>query len=194
MRGNFIKFKRYKKIQFLSQSGFTPCCLILDEHHGLISVILNQSGSDAFDKIIDKSNEKDGADISKRDFTGADFTAWADALFFPDKPYEDRGIHPSGVGINRYIKPSQLSTEARSYLKKQGRLHWLNILSPHLFGFSKIKLNSTEKGDYYGNFAALLDLLVTISRCFPPTPKIISFALHNYNNLKLPFFDSNLRL
>lgn len=154
---------------------------------------LNQSGSDAFNKIIDKSNENDGADISKRDFTGADFTAWADALFFPDKPYEDRGIHPSGVGINRYIKPSQLSTEARSYLKKQGRLHWLNILSPHLFGFSKIKLNSTEKGDYYGNFA-VRHLLTPFGNdisldVFLQTPKNnFFFALHNYNNLKLPFF------
>jgi hypothetical protein len=154
---------------------------------------LNQSGSDVFNKIIDEANEKDGADISKRDFTGADFTTWVDALFFPDKPYADRGLHPSGVGINRYIKPSQLSSEARSYLKKQGNLHWLNLLSPHLFGFPKIKLKSTENGHYYGSFA-VRHLLTPFGNdinldIFYQTPKNkFFFALHNYNNLNSSFF------
>ncbi|HOF16969.1 MAG TPA: hypothetical protein PLF32_04295 [Bacteroidales bacterium] len=154
---------------------------------------LNKSGSDAFNKTIDESNKQDGADIGKRDFTGADFTAWADALFYPDKPYSDRGIHPSGVGINRYIKPSQLSSEARSYLRKQGHLHWLNLLSPHLVGFPKIKLKSTEKGNYYGNFA-IRHLLTPFGNdialdVFYQTPEYnFFFALHNYNNLHKSFF------
>lgn len=154
---------------------------------------LMQSGSDAFDKKIDESNEMDGADISKRDFTGADFTTWTDALFHPDKPYTDRGIHPSGVGINRYIKPSQLSDDALNYLQKQGYLHWLNVLSPHLFGFSKIRLKTTENGNYYGNFA-IRHLLTPFGNditldIFYQTPKHnFFFALHNYNNLHSTFF------
>ncbi|NJL76755.1 MAG: hypothetical protein HC892_18765 [Saprospiraceae bacterium] len=103
-------------------------------------VYVNQSGSaDYFDKLIDEANETEATDVSKRDFTGPDFTAWANALFNPQKPYEDRGVHPSGVGVNRYIKPSELSVEELNYLQKQGNLQWLNLISPHLFGFPKIK-------------------------------------------------------
>jgi hypothetical protein len=160
----------------------------------MINIIyLNQSGDDIFNEKIDEANAKEGTDISSRDFTGADFTTWVDALFFPDKPYTDRGLHPSGVGINRYIKPSQLSDEAISYLKKQGNLHWLNILSPHLVGFPKIKLKSTENGNYYGSFA-VRHLLTPFGNdinldIFYQTPKHnFFFAFHNYNNLNSSFF------
>ncbi len=68
------------------------------------AVYVTDSGDpEAFDKTVDNFIEKEGADISKRDFTGPDFTAWVNALFHPERRYEDRGIHPSGVGINRYI-------------------------------------------------------------------------------------------
>ncbi|MCF6185453.1 MAG: hypothetical protein L3J56_12695 [Bacteroidales bacterium] len=156
-------------------------------------IYVNNAGSDAFDKKVDEANIQDGADISNRDFTGPDFTAWADALFFPNKPYSDRGIHPSGVGLNRYIKPSQLSREARAYLQKQGNLQWLNLLSPQLFGFSKIKLKSTDKGNYYGNFA-LRHLLTPFGNdisldIFYQTPNNNFFgSLHIYNNFNSSFF------
>lgn len=67
-------------------------------------IYVNQSASaEYFDKLIDEANQREGSDISKRDFTGPDFTAWVSALFNPDRPYEDRGLHPLGVGVNRYI-------------------------------------------------------------------------------------------
>lgn len=54
-------------------------------------IYLNQSGDDIFNERIDEANAKEGTDISSRDFTGADFTTWVDALFFPDKPlYENK--------------------------------------------------------------------------------------------------------
>ena len=157
-------------------------------------IYLNNSGkANIFDELIDEANQKEGSDISKRDFTGSDFTTWANALFNPDRPYEDRGTHPSGVGINRYIKPSELSAEELNYLKRQGNLQWLNLLSPHLFGFPKIKLKSSEKGDYYGSFA-VRHLLTSFGNdisldIFYQTPKNnFFFALHNYNNLNSSFF------
>ncbi len=157
-------------------------------------IYVNQSASaEYFDKLIDEANQKEGVDISKRDFTGPDFTAWVNALFNPDRPYEERGLHPSGVGINRYIKPSELSTEELAYLQRQGILQWLNLLSPHLFGFPKIKLKSSEKGDYYGSFA-VRHLLTPFGNdisldVFYQTPKNNLFlALHNYNNMNSSFF------
>lgn len=84
------------------------------------TLYVSECATTTIDKLIDEMNEKEGKDISRRDFTGPDFTAWADALFFPEKPYSARGIHPSGVGINRYVKYADLSSDAKAYLKKQG--------------------------------------------------------------------------
>jgi hypothetical protein len=88
--------------------------------------------------------------IAQRDFTGLDFAGWAYDLFKPNEPYTERGIHPLGNGIDRYIKTSDLTSEELSYLKKQGNLQWLNCLSPMLIGFRSIKLT---KNGLYGNFA-----------------------------------------
>ena len=41
--------------------------------------------------------------IEDRDFTGMDMNAWVDGLWYPEKPYAERGPHPSGNGINRYM-------------------------------------------------------------------------------------------
>lgn len=158
-----------------------------------IFYVRNSGNAEVFDKLIDESNENEGSDISKRDFTGSDFTTWVNALFNPDRPYEDRGVHPSGVGINRYIKPSELSDEELKYLQRQGNLQWLNILSPHLVGFPKFKLKSSEQGNYYGSFA-VRHLLTSFGNdicldIFYKTPKNnFFFALHNYNNYNSSFF------
>lgn len=157
-------------------------------------IYVNQSGSaDYFDKVIDEANAKEGVDIARRDFTGPDFTAWVSALFNPDRPYEARGTHPSGVGINRYIKPSELSPDELRYLQRQGNLQWLNLISPHLFGFPKIKLKSSDNGEYLGSFA-VRHLLTSFGNdisldVFYQSPRHnLFFAFHNYNNLNATFF------
>ncbi|MCS6929440.1 MAG: hypothetical protein NZM43_08105 [Saprospiraceae bacterium] len=138
---------------------------------------------DEFNQIVDDMNKEDGTDILIRDFTGPDYTAWAYSLFRPDLPYRARGIHPSGVGINRYIKPSDLSQEERDFLRRQGRLMWLNFLSPTMFGFSKIRLKSHE----YGNFAVRSVLTpfgndISIELWAQTARYNFYFLLHNYLN------------
>ncbi len=49
--------------------------------------VTNSGDPEAFDKLVDDLIEKEGADISKRDFTGPDFTAWVNALFHPERRY-----------------------------------------------------------------------------------------------------------
>jgi len=39
--------------------------------------------------------------IEERDFTGRDPIAWVYDLFRPNEAYSDRGVHPTGIGINR---------------------------------------------------------------------------------------------
>ena len=130
--------------------------------------------------------------IADRDFTGMDMNAWIDALWFPDKPYSDRGPHPSGNGINRYIMTEDLPEECRQYLRKEAWLDVFNFGSPMLAGFSRFRLASTDHGTYYGNFAfrhyltafgddVSLDLYLQ-------APKFnIYTTLHSYNNYQHHF-------
>ncbi len=82
--------------------------------------------------------------IKERDFTGLDFTAWVYDLFRPNEPYSARGIHPSGYGIDRYIKPSDLSNKELSYLKRQGYMQLVNFVSPFLFNINGFKLGKIK--------------------------------------------------
>lgn len=130
--------------------------------------------------------------VRDRDFTGMDMNAWIDALWNPTKPYANRGLHPSGNGINRYIMTEDLPDECVDYLHRQTRLDILNFVSPMLFGFSRFRLAHTERGAYYGNFAfrhyltafgddAALDLYLQ-------APRINLYAtLHCYNNYEYHF-------
>ncbi len=90
--------------------------------------------TDRANRLTDRWEREEGAHISRRDFTGHDFTAWVYDLFRPDEPYPARGIHPSGVGIRRYIRESDLTHDERAYLRRQGRLASINLLDPNLFG------------------------------------------------------------
>ena len=143
------------------------------------------------DKGMHERNDTE-VNIENRDFTGMDMNAWIDALWFPEKPYADRGPHPSGNGINRYIMTADLPRECVDYLYRQAGLDIFNFVSPMLFGFSRFRLANTEHGAYYGNFAfrhyltafgddISLDIYLI-------TPKFnIYTTLHNYNNYEHSF-------
>ncbi len=105
------------------------------------------SGTNEANVETDIFNLEEGADISRRDALGLDFTAWVYDLFRPTEPYEARGVHPSGVGIDRYIKPSDLTSEELRYLKRQGRLAFLNLLDPHLLGISRFRVTNGESSE-----------------------------------------------
>ncbi len=77
--------------------------------------------------------------IEERDFTGFDFTAWVYDLHRPQEDYTARGVHPTGVGIDRAIKLSDLTTEEVRYLKKQRDLSLLNMAGLFLMKPHKVK-------------------------------------------------------
>jgi hypothetical protein len=104
---------------------------------------------DSVDRNTDEANQKEGANLQVRDVTGHDFTAWAYDLHRSDEPYAARGVHPSGVGVDRDIKRADLTSEESKYLKRQGRLQLVNLLAPFLFnagGFT-IKFSSMRNLD-----------------------------------------------
>ncbi len=83
--------------------------------------------------ITDEILQNEDEDISERDFTGLDCNAWVYDLFRPDEAYEQRGIHPSGVGIKRYIKYDDLNSEEQDYLDTNFKLSFLNLVNPFLY-------------------------------------------------------------
>jgi hypothetical protein len=87
------------------------------------------------DKQTQDFNDKDGTHVMRRDFTGLDCNAWVYDLFRPDEPYAVRGTHPSGIGINRYITWSELSSKEQEFLRRQVYLSTLNLVDPFIWWF-----------------------------------------------------------
>ena len=138
------------------------------------------------DDMTDEQNRLDGTNVAVRDFAGHDFAAWAYDLHRPQEPYAARGVHPSGVGINRYIRWSDLSADEKSFLRLQGRLAFLNLLDANLLGVSGFALGKGENAGR-GNvsvihlltsFGYTVDANVFMSR----RGTDLFAALHNYFN------------
>ena len=84
------------------------------------------------DELIDEFNPKEGRNIGARDFMGHDFTAWVYDLLRPKEAYQERGIHPSGEGFDRYIKFADLTSDDRIFLRRQAQLQRLNLSMVHM--------------------------------------------------------------
>jgi hypothetical protein len=98
-----------------------------------VGAVTGRADSAEIDSLTDDANMKEKR-IAERDLSGHDFTAWVYHLFRPDEPLEARGVHPSGVGVNRYIKVSDLTPDEKRYLKRAGKLMWLNFVDPNFLG------------------------------------------------------------
>jgi hypothetical protein len=107
------------------------------------------------DQLTDRLERAEGSDISRRDIVGMDFTAWVYDLYRPHELYDTgRGPHPSGVGIRRYIRRSQLNGAEKNYLQLQGFLSWMNLLNPQLAGKNRFNgKNPFTKAPIFWNAA-----------------------------------------
>lgn len=111
------------------------------------------SGTDSsIDEDTQRWEAEEGTSIRRRDFTGHDFTGWAYDLFRPDEPYAARGIHPSGVGIRRYRRTTDLTPEERAWIDRQGRRMLLNFLDPNLVGIDGFTWRGTTMNVTAGHF------------------------------------------
>ena len=179
--------------------------------HGMQNLIyLFSCASGKGDKGMQERNQKE-LEVSMRDFTGMDMNAWIYELLEPDRPYEARGIHPSGVGINRYIMSDQIPEVGMKYLGKQALLDIFNLVSPMMVGFTRFRLAQTEQGSYYGNFAFRHYLTsfgddVSLDLYLQAPWANLYATLHSYNNLEhhfggletglvdYPLFDGKMQL
>lgn len=113
---------------------------MLGDHFYLRTTVSGEANT-----ITDEFNRDEGT-IAERDFTGLDFTAWVYDLFRPEEDYTIRGVHPSGVGIDRYIKLSDLTGEEIHFLKKQRDLSLLNFVNRYFFEVKPFKVKFSPLG------------------------------------------------
>ncbi len=102
------------------------------------------SAGGAFDADINALGSKE-TNVLDRDFTGPDYTAWARDMVRPKEPYEARGAHPSGTGIQRYVRHADLTPEEQDLLSSQTALHMLNLINPAMFGMQGFKISDTTR-------------------------------------------------
>ncbi len=81
--------------------------------------------------MAERANEE--KNVQDRDFVGPDCTSWVYDLHRPDEPYANRGAHPSGTGVDRYIPWSALSNDEKEFTSRQVSLSFLNYVNPILY-------------------------------------------------------------
>ncbi len=95
---------------------------------------------------------EEGTDVSKRDFTGLDCTAWAYDAQRPDEPYTARGPHPSGVGLNRYRTRPDLTKPELGLLSSGSWWSFANLADLAVWDLN-FRVPGTEAWRWTGGFA-----------------------------------------
>lgn len=139
IESEFLLLRGLQKDNFYSGAKHANVALnILLTKHAIDYV--NQFKRSDYNASIDSMNAY-GLTVDFRDFVGWDFTPWVYDLHRPKEPYEARGTHPSGVGIDRAVKTTSLTDEEYGYLETMGKMQYLNFLSPFLIGINRIRIN-----------------------------------------------------
>lgn len=141
------------------------------------------SASEKSDSVKVIAPENESIDPIERDFAGADLTAWVYDMFNPDLPYTSRDAFPSGNGVNRRVGFSDLSEDARDYLKKQKNLSLLNFLNPAIFFVNRIKLSEAFSFNLFTQYAPTHfgnDIALYVPFTYHKTDLLVN--LHRYAN------------
>ena len=137
IEGEYELLSRLQRSRFFHDSPASHTALAWLTKFGTIGYVM--SGADSTDgDILEIYQQKESEGMSARDAVGHDFLSWVYDLSRPDEPYPNRGTHPSGDGIDRYVALSDLTPEERGYLERQGKLSILNLVDPTLFGLSGV--------------------------------------------------------
>ena len=187
IEGQYLLIDKLQKENFFYNSNLSHHYLYVLSTSNSIAYLNGSTKPSFADPLTDRLT-KQQTDISSRDFTGIDFTAWVYDLFNPDEPYESRGIHPSGIGIDRYIKTTDLSSDAKDYLKKQSILSWLNCVSPMVLGFNSISWNHNYRFNFaLRHFLTSFGSDITFNVFLKGNQKNLIFRFHHASNYKKSF-------
>lgn len=160
---------------------------------GELAIDVTEASLGQCDDYIDDLNSQQSA-VSSRGVTGCFVTTYVYDLFHPHEVYSARGTHPSGTGVDRYIKYSDLSDDEKEYLEEIRYYNLLNFLSPSLIGLTRFEID--DDGKVFWNFAfshyltpfghsTNFDLLLKIDK------QNYILTLHSYKNYEnsLPGLD-----
>lgn len=194
IEGEYLLAEKLQQNNFFYNQNLSNKATYLLSILNAVAYVNISSDSKYADNLTDLMNARENT-LSVRDFTGLDFTGWTYDLFRPGEPYTTRGTHPSGLGIDRYIKTSDLTDAELRYLKKQGSLQLLNLVSPMLFGYDIIQLNRGSYGNFairnyltsFGNDASVNVFLKNKGNNY-------AITLHNYMNYKHYFPAAELEI
>lgn len=146
VEGQYAFVRELQKDNFFHQTDYPNVVMNILITNQAVNYVRQFQQPD-YDDSIDSMNFY-GKKLSERDFVGWDFTAWVYDLHRPDEPYNARGPHPYGEGINRVIKRGQLTQEEDDYLVKMGKLQYLNFMSPSMVGVHSIRLGSQTRFNF----------------------------------------------
>lgn len=186
IEGEYLLANNINKMAFYSNAKSKSLLPLLVLFNSSFYVIISSAKS--IDNEYDKLYKSEGENIAKRDLVGLDFTSWVYDLFRPDEPYENRGIHPSGVGIDRYIKRSQLTHRELSYLKQQGYLQLINFINPLSLFQTSFTIQEKENGDdtranlYFNHWLSPFGFDISTTGLLHYNHHNYAFTLHNYAN------------
>ena len=186
IEGEYLLANNINKNVFFYNSksiSFTPLIIALNS-----STYVQMCSGKNIDKETDALVEAEGSNVNKRDLVGLDFLSYTYDLFRPDEPYQGRGIHPSGVGLSRYIKRSQLTSHELSYLKRQGFLQLINYLNPISFQFKSFTIGVGKNGDpiranlYFNHWLTSFGYDISATALLKNNNHNYVFSVHNYAN------------
>lgn len=152
------------------------------------------------DSMIDEKDKATGRNVARRDFTGPDCTGWVYDLFRPSEPYEARGVHPSGVGVDRYRKRADLTADETAYLRRQRNMAYLNFVDPMLVGIRVFSATNPWTGGEVRWNAQLQHTLTSfggnsaLSLFFSEGERAVDATVHLYQNRHAVFPGLELRL
>lgn len=141
IEAHYALSERVQNQDFLHDTNLPNLALYWGDFFAAIDYVNRAHTTKTIDEHVE--NYVDEPDQLKRDFTGNDFTGWVYDLYNNSEAYSDRGVHPTGVGIDRYRDYNDLSIEMLNYVEKIGNRQWLNIINPFMFRIREIKLNES---------------------------------------------------
>lgn len=132
---------------------------------------------------------------SERDFAGADLTAWAYDMFWPDSSYFIRDHFPEGEGVNRRIGFSELPADAQQFLNEQKKLSLINFFNPAIFFVNRINIGKAFSFNMLASYAPT-HFGNAIGVHVPVKYKNFDFLLNltNYNNYQQKMYGLGVAL
>jgi hypothetical protein len=194
MEGEYLLIDKLQRNNFFYKSNLPNLILYWFTTIKNVNLINNQSDATEANKSIANLVSAAGNNPSQKDYVGLAFTSWVYDLFNPTAQYKERGKYSEISGVDRYISPDKLNkAEQVDYMRKHSMLHYINCISPLMFGIKGISVKKDDMGNQWRlNFTGR-HIFTSFgndvsAKVYYQTPAYNwVFTLHNYNNFNHTF-------